>query len=63
MSQTYTVKITEQPALDCYQNKIIHRKISLFNGDECIFENQPVFVAHRRMYMLGLATLAKQNLI
>jgi len=63
MSEEFTVKITEKKFLDYTQSQIIQRRITLLKGNEIIFEDKPVFVAHSRMYQLGLSKLAKQNLI
>ena len=59
----YSVIIKTVKSLDYTQSPIEQRKITLKNDDETIFENESVFVAHRRMYMMGLAQLAKQNCI
>lgn len=55
--------ITTEMKLDYTQNPIEVRKISLICNGETVFENLVPFVAHRRLYQLGLANLAKKNLI
>jgi len=62
-NEKYVIEITEKKALDWNQSPIIHRKITLLDGDKIIFKDQPVFVAHTRLYQMGLSKLAKINLI